>query len=311
MELRALQELQWSLEISAKDWSNWLLHLRTSNITLERTRPTTQRYHFVVARLIQDAILEAGLEKEELAKMGISPKLSELSFVTNRNSLIEVKKSMWNDTSPTLVASSQGSSPPVGETLHTRVNVNSNGDKNIADGPYGLYALQRKLENVQRDAILNPKSDIKYIPWDTSLDPVVHVQGFGSRSRSGSGSTGRLSGDQIKAQQGTNNCVYDTSMSMGMNGHSYHISYGQWGGRHPQMDAYGSGGAAMTCADVLGRGYDYPSLKPLDYSDNGTKGMTMIRPLKTCNTVALAQGQGFDNTSNFDPMFPTSWTMRL
>jgi len=328
IELLALQELHWSLEITAKEWSNWLLHLRTSNITLERTRPTTQTYHFVVARLIQDAILEAGLEKEELVRMGIAShgQVDGYAYPNGMNVAGELyggekKKHFWTENSPTLVASSQGASPPTSEGLHARVNV-LHYNKNISEGPYGLHSLQRKLENVQRESIINPQAAVKYIPWDTTLDPVVHVS---TRSRSGSGSMGEGIG-----MGGQSNM--DPTMKGGMVldgdvfGHSRQVSYGQW----PRVDSHSG---MMTCTDMLayagGRGnmqsqqqpgYDYMGVKPQQFDDAGyrrksleynsglTKGMTM-RPFKTCNTVALAQGQGFDNYG-FDPLF-SAWHMRL
>jgi len=330
IELLALTELHWSLEITAKEWSNWLLHLRTSNITLERTRPTTQTYHFVVARLIQDAILEAGLGKEELVRMGIAPHGQLDGCICPKGMNVvgesyggEKKKPIWTETSPTLVASSQGASPPTSEGLYTRVNVHPH-NKNIAEGPYGLYALQRKLENVQRESVMNPQAAVKYIPWDTSLDPVVHVS---TRSRSGSGSM-----EEGVGMGGRSNM--DTMMKGGMGtemvldgdifGHSRQVSYGQW----PRMDSYNG---MITCADVLthaGRGnmqtqhpgYDYMGTKTQQFDDSGcgtksldytgglSKGLT-TRPLKTCNTVAFSQGQGFDNYG-VDPLF-SAWPMRL
>lgn len=324
MELLALQELHWSLEISAKDWSNWLLHLRTSNITLERTRPTTQTYHFVVARLIQDAILEAGLEKEELVRMGIAAPVHADGYTYPKGMNVarelyggDKKKPVWTENSPTLVASSQGASPPTSEGLHARVNVHHH-NKNIAEGPYGLYALQRKLENVQREAMINPQAAVKYIPWDTSLDPVVHVA---TRSRSGSVEEGAGMGGRLNMD---NNMMKGTGAD-DVYGHSRQVSYGQW----PRVDSYGG---MITCADVLthaGRGsismhsqpgYDYMGAKPQQFGDSGcgmksldytsglSKGLT-TRPFKTCNTVALAQGQGFDSYG-YDPLF-AAWPMRL
>jgi hypothetical protein len=299
IELLALKELQWSLEISSAEWSKWLLHLRSSNITLERTRPTTQNFHFVVARLIQDAIIATG-SKDEMLKAGL-PAETGGQMMRGRNVSEMNRPTLWQDSSPTLVASSSGTSPPATEGLHARVN------GNIADGPYGLYALQRKLENVQRDAGVQLP---KYIPWDTSLDPVVHVQ---SRSRSSSGSGPKLVGDMKVFGTPYGNLSYDPMLMMGsrydgenLAVHNRLASYGQWA-RQAEM-YYGSnfsdmgkmatvptngkfvpigGGPVMpmACPDVLAPRGNAPVL--LDY--NGTKGM-MTRPLKTCNIVDMDYG---------------------
>lgn len=209
----------------------------------------------------------------------------------------------WQDSSPTLVASSSGTSPQATEGLHARVN------GNIADGPYGLYALQRKLENVQRDAGVQLP---KYIPWDTSLDPVVHVQ---SRSRSSSGSGPKLVGDMkvFGAPYGTANLSYDPMLMMGsrydgenLAAHNRLASYSQWarqaemyyGGGFSDMGKMATGPTngkfvpigggpvmSMACSDMLAARGNAPVL--LDY--NGTKGM-MTRPLKTCNIVDMDYG---------------------
>lgn len=312
IELLALKELHWSLEISSKDWSNWLLHLRTSNITLERTRPTTQTFHFVVARLIQDAIIASGDSEDGLNS---GPAGAYGRYGGGRHQIVtDMKKpNLWQDSSPTLVASSHGASPPATDGLHARVN------GNIADGPYGLYALQRKLESVQRDtaAFHAPK----YIPWDTSLDPVVHVQ---SRSRSSSGSgMGPLMGGETKGI-----AAFDPAAGgrRGKNGtkHGHSPSEGQW---PRQSDVYGGGGfhgeygkpvalgpingyampfgggsfGPVSCEDVLSGRRGTQTL--LDHT--GNKGM-LVRPFKTCN-VAEVPYLGY---AIVDPaLFP--WQMRL
>lgn len=309
IELLALKELHWSLEISSKDWSNWLLHLRTSNITLERTRPTTQTFHFVVARLIQDAIIASGNNEDSFGQAGAYGRYG------GRHQIVtDVKKpNLWQDSSPTLVASSHGASPPATDGLHARVN------GNIADGPYGLYALQRKLESVQRDptAFQAPK----YIPWDTSLDPVVHVQ---SRSRSNSGSgMGPLMGEEMKGA-----AFFDSvnGVRRGRNGtkHGHSPSEGQW---PRQSDMYGGGGyhgeygkpvalgptngygmlfgggsyGPVSCEDVLsGRRGAQPIL-----DHTGSKGM-LVRPFKTCNVAEVP----FVGYAIVDPAL-VSWQMRL
>lgn len=158
VELLALKELSWSLEISALEWNKWLHYLRTANISLERTRPTTENYHFVLARLLQDAIIATG-DKDEIAiwKRG-----------RQRNRLTAVGVGLWD--------SYEGASTA-----------------NEVEGPFGLYALQQKLDrmnqSVREVAIPSEAVPLKFIPWDTSLDPVVHVQ---PRARSGSGTGGEV-----------------------------------------------------------------------------------------------------------------------
>jgi hypothetical protein len=291
IELLALKELHWSLEISSKDWSNWLLHLRTSNITLERTRPTTQTFHFVVARLIQDAIIASG-DNDELFKAGMAGGYGRYGGGKHQIVTDMKKPNLWQDSSPTLVASSQGASPPATDGLHARAN------GNIADGPYGLYALQRKLENVQRDAAFHAP---KYIPWDTSLDPVVHVQ---SRSRSGSASGPHVGGEPkgVGLTLGGVNSISDPAGGSrhGRNAikHGHSPSDGQWprpsesyGGFHTEYsktatgptNGYGipfGGGSfgPISCEDVLAGRRGTQSI--LDHT--GSRGM-LVRPLKTCN----------------------------
>lgn len=281
IELLALKELQWSLEITSKDWMNWLLYLRTCNITLERTRPTEMNFHFVVARLIQDAIVSGG-GKDELLKTGVANGLGRLE---TRTQTLPIGKStnMWHDNSPTLVASSQGASPPSFEGLHARIN------GNIADGPFGLHALQRKLEMIQR----NPESSMpRFIPWDTSLDPVVQVQ---SRSRSSSGSGAPLGGDKgVSAPVRSSmlldgaRCRYDAD---GVVGPASFPPYGEWVGQPEYGGGYGEVGKKVfgsynaptrpvTCGDVLSGGKS--NLYPIDY--DGMTGM-MGRPYKTCKAV--------------------------
>ena len=314
IELLALKELHWSLEISSKDWSNWLLHLRTSNITLERTRPTTQTFHFVVARLIQDAIIASG-DNEDGFSAG--PTGGRYGGYGARHQIVtDVKKpNLWQDSSPTLVASSHGASPPATDGLHARVN------GNIADGPYGLYALQRKLESVQRDAAAFQAP--KYIPWDTSLDPVVHVQ---SRSRSSSGSgMGPLMGGETKGAA----MIFDPAAGgrRGRNGtkHGHSPSEGQW---PRQPNVYGGGGFhngeyGKTVALGPINGYGMPfgggSYGPISCEDvltgrrgaqtfldhNGSKGM-LVRPFKTCNVAEVP----FVGYAIVDPAL-VSWQMHL
>ena len=279
IELLALKELHWSLEITSKDWMNWLLYLRTGNITLERTRPTEMNFHFVVARLIQDAIISGG-GKDELLKTGVATGLGRLDAAQTLP--MGKKAKVWYDNSPTLVASSQGASPPSFEGLHARVT------GNIADGPYGLHSLQRKLEMIQR----NPDSSMpRFIPWDTSLDPVVQVQ---SRSRSSSGSEARLGGDKgVSASVRSSmhldgaRCRYDADDMVGPGSFA---PYGEWFGQleyggygEVSKKAFGSFNAPtrpVTCGDVLGGGKS--NLYSIDY--DGTTGM-MGRPYKTCNAV--------------------------
>ncbi|KAG8833996.1 hypothetical protein FRC17_009722 [Serendipita sp. 399] len=304
IELLALKELQWSLEISSKDWTNWLLYLRTCNITLERTRPTEMNYHFVVARLIQDAIISGG-GKDELLKAGVSGGFGRLEAQTQTKVEV-IKPSAWHETSPTLVPSSQGGSPPMFESLHTRVK------GNIAEGPYGLNALQRKLEMIQQ----NPEASMpKFIPWDTSLDPVVQVQ---SRSRSGSGSGARLgaellgsgttAGNNTLLDGAVSGCKYNVEVVDGRG----HVPYGPWP-RH--FDAYtgfcgvskafGAGDAytrPITCGELLAScgGSQFP----LEYN---TMMGTMGRPFKTCNAADSNLLPG----ATAHPFYIAPWIQRL
>ncbi|KAG8753184.1 hypothetical protein FRC14_006329 [Serendipita sp. 396] len=304
IELLALKELQWSLEISSKDWTNWLLYLRTCNITLERTRPTEMNYHFVVARLIQDAIINGG-GKDELLRAGVSGGFGRLELHA-QTKMEGIKANAWHDTSPTLVPSSHSGSPPAFEGLHAHVK------GNIAEGPFGLNALQRKLEMIQQ----NPEASLpKFIPWDTSLDPVVQVQ---SRSRSSSGSGARLGADFLGSGTTVGNnmllegagagCKYNVE---GVDGRG-HVPYGPWP-RH--FDAYGGycgvpkafGPGEMytrpiTCGELLANcgGSQFP----LEY--NGMMG-TMGRPFKTCN----AADSNLLHGATAHPLYAASWIPRL